>query len=133
MKHTSAGRLVALIGGAAIALSACSSTGGATPAPTAAAATPAPTPAALEAPSTPASAPASQAAGPVTVGYLPKDIVNQYFAAAKTGIDKAAGELGGTVTQVGPNEAKAGPPDPVHHGPHDPGRERDHHLGRRQG
>jgi rhamnose transport system substrate-binding protein len=43
----------------------------------------------------------------VTVGYLPKDIVNQYFAAAKTGVDKAAGELGGKVTQVGPNEAKA--------------------------
>jgi rhamnose transport system substrate-binding protein len=31
----------------------------------------------------------------ITVGYLPKDIVNQYFAAAKTGVDKAAGELGG--------------------------------------
>ena len=44
---------------------------------------------------------------PITVGYLPKDIVNQYFAAAKTGIDKAAGETGGTVIQVGPNEAKA--------------------------
>ena len=44
---------------------------------------------------------------PINVGYLPKDIVNKYFAAAKTGIDKAAGELGGTVTQVGPNEAKA--------------------------
>jgi rhamnose transport system substrate-binding protein len=108
LKHTSTGRLVALIGGAAIALSACSSTGGATSAPSAAAPTAAPTPAAtVEAPSTPASAPASQAAGPVTVGYLPKDIVNQYFAAAKVGIDKAAGELGGTVTQVGPNEAKA--------------------------
>ena len=108
MKHTSAGRLVALVGGAAIALSACSSTGGATAAPSAAAATPAPTPAAsVAAPSAPASAPASAAAGPITVGYLPKDIVNQYFAAAKTGVDKAAGELGGTVTQVGPNEAKA--------------------------
>ena len=42
----------------------------------------------------------------MTVGYLPKDIVNQYFAAAKTGIDKAAAELGATVTQVGPNEAR---------------------------
>ena len=46
------------------------------------------------------------AGGGMTVGYLPKDIVNQYFAAAKTGVDKAASELGGTVTQVGPNEAK---------------------------
>ena len=41
------------------------------------------------------------------LGYLPKDIVNKYFAAAKTGIDKAATELGGTVVQVGPNEPKA--------------------------
>jgi rhamnose transport system substrate-binding protein len=47
------------------------------------------------------------AGGPITVGYLPKDIVNQYFAAAKTGVDKAAAETGGTVKQVGPNEAKA--------------------------
>ena len=53
-----------------------------------------------------AAAPAPQPA-PIKVGYLPKDIVNQYFAAAKTGIDKAATELGGTVIQVGPNEPKA--------------------------
>ena len=54
-------------------------------------------------------APGGSTAGgaPITVGYLPKDIVNQYFAAAKTGVDKAAGETGGTVKQVGPNEAKA--------------------------
>jgi rhamnose transport system substrate-binding protein len=70
-------------------------------------------PASAAAPSTAASAAASPAgsaagsAGAMTVGYLPKDIVNQYFAAAKTGVDKAAGETGGTVTQVGPNEAKA--------------------------
>ena len=62
--------------------------------------------------SAPASAPASEpagspAAGPITVGYLPKDIVNQYFAAAKTGIDKGAAESGSTIIQVGPNEAKA--------------------------
>jgi len=50
---------------------------------------------------------ASPAAKGLTVGYLPKDIVNQYFAAAKTGIDKAAGETGGKVIQVGPNEPKA--------------------------
>ncbi|MGZ8760317.1 MAG: hypothetical protein ACXWXV_07015, partial [Aeromicrobium sp.] len=59
------------------------------------------------APSAAPSEAASAAAGPMTVGYLPKDIVNQYFAAAKTGVDKAAGETGGTVIQVGPNEAKA--------------------------
>jgi rhamnose transport system substrate-binding protein len=48
------------------------------------------------------------AGGPITVGYLPKDIVNQYFAAAKTGMDKAAGETAGSkIIQVGPNEPKA--------------------------
>ncbi len=46
-------------------------------------------------------------AASIKVGYLPKDIVNQYFAAAKTGVDKAAGELGGNVTQVGPPSPKA--------------------------
>ena len=54
-----------------------------------------------------AAADGASAAGPITVGYLPKDIVNQYFAAAKTGMDKAATETGGTVIQVGPNEARA--------------------------
>jgi rhamnose transport system substrate-binding protein len=108
LKHTSAGRLVALIGGAALALSACSTGGGATTAPSVAAPSVAASVAApSEAASSEASAPASAAAAPITVGYLPKDIVNQYFAAAKTGVDKAAGELGGTVKQVGPNEAKA--------------------------
>jgi rhamnose transport system substrate-binding protein len=47
------------------------------------------------------------AAGPITVGYLPKDIVNQYFAAAKTGVDKGAAETGSKVIQVGPNQATA--------------------------
>jgi rhamnose transport system substrate-binding protein len=84
LKLSSAGRWLAVAGTAVIVLSACSS--GATATPSAA-----------------ASAPAAK----MTVGYLPKDIVNQYFAAAKVGVDKAAGELGGTVTQVGPNEAKA--------------------------
>lgn len=93
MIHRFAGRWVALIGTAAIALSACS---GGAPANQSAAPS--------AAPSTGAS---PAAGGGMTVGYLPKDIVNQYFAAAKTGVDKAAAELGGTVTQVGPNEAKA--------------------------
>jgi rhamnose transport system substrate-binding protein len=88
LKHRAIGRLVVLTSVAAVVFAACSSTGGSA------------------APSTAASA-APSAAGPITVGYLPKDIVNQYFAAAKTGVDKAAGETGGTVIQVGPNEAKA--------------------------
>jgi rhamnose transport system substrate-binding protein len=99
LKLRSTGRLIALASVAAIAFAACSSSGSSP----SAAASAAPSTAASEAPS----APASAAAGPLTVGYLPKDIVNQYFAAAKTGIDKAAGELGATVTQVGPNEPKA--------------------------
>jgi rhamnose transport system substrate-binding protein len=80
----SAGRIVALASAAVLAFGACG--GGASPSTSAA---------------------PSGAAGGMSVGYLPKDIVNQYFAAAKTGVDKAAAELGGTVTQVGPNEAKA--------------------------
>jgi rhamnose transport system substrate-binding protein len=84
-----AGRWLAIAGTAVIVLSACSSSATATKAPASA-------------------APASVApAAGMSVGYLPKDIVNQYFAAAKTGVDKAAGETGGKVTQVGPNEAKA--------------------------
>lgn len=93
MKIRSSGRWIALASTAIVALAACSA--GATAAPATAPA------------SVTGSAPASGASGPVTVGYLPKDIVNQYFAAAKTGVDKAAGELGGTVTQVGPNKADA--------------------------
>ena len=88
---------------------ACSSTRRRQPHRGAAAAAPAaaPSAAASEPASAAASAPRRPPARAITVGYLPKDIVNQYFAAAKTGVDKAAGELGGTVTQVGPNEAKA--------------------------
>jgi rhamnose transport system substrate-binding protein len=93
LKLTSTGRSIALASVAIVAFAACSP--GATTSPSGAA-------------SAAASAPAgSAAAAGITVGYLPKDIVNQYFAAAKTGMDKAASETGGTVIQVGPNEAKA--------------------------
>jgi rhamnose transport system substrate-binding protein len=82
------GRAIALTSIAAVVFAACSSSGGASPSA--------------------ASAGGSGAAGaPIQIGYLPKDIVNQYFAAAKTGIDKGAKESGSTVTQVGPNEPKA--------------------------
>ncbi|HEY5275541.1 MAG TPA: substrate-binding domain-containing protein, partial [Coriobacteriia bacterium] len=87
MELRKVGRAVALVSTVALVFAACS--GSATPSPSAA-----------------ASAAASGAAAGITVGYLPKDIVNQYFAAAKTGVDKAAGETGGKVIQVGPNEAK---------------------------
>ena len=91
------GRLIALA--ASFVLAACSSSGGspAASSPTASSA----------GPSVAASAAASAPTGPIKIGYLPKDIVNQYFAAAKTGVDKGAAASGATVIQVGPNEAKA--------------------------
>src|SRR5450432_1894514 len=89
------GRMVALTSAAVMLFAACSA--GATAVPSVAPVTAAPA----------SVAPASAAAGPITVGFLPKDIVNQYFAAAKTGVDKAAKELGGTVTEVGPNAPTA--------------------------
>jgi rhamnose transport system substrate-binding protein len=92
LKFSSARRWIAIAGTSAIVLSACS-TGAASPSAPAASAPSATEPAA--------------SAGPITVGYLPKDIVNQYFAAAKVGMDKGASETGGTVIQVGPNEARA--------------------------
>ena len=93
MKIRSAGRPIALASIAVLMFAACSG-GGATTAPGGSGAAP-------------STAGGSAAAAKITVGYLPKDIVNQYFAAAKTGVDKAAAETGGTVKQVGPNEAKA--------------------------
>jgi rhamnose transport system substrate-binding protein len=86
------GRLAALLATAALVASACGG-GGASSAPSAASAAP------------PAAPSASAAAGPVSVTFIPKQINNPYFDAAKTGADKAAGELGGTVTQVGPSSA----------------------------
>ena len=82
------GRGIALTSIAAVMFAACSSTGGS---------------------SAPSAAGSGAAAGAaISVGYLPKDIVNQYFAAAKTGMDKAAGETPGSkIIQVGPNEPKA--------------------------
>ena len=104
MKLHSAGRWLAIAGTAIIVLSAC---GNGAASPSAAPESMAPESMAPESMAPESMAPESMAPAAVTVGYLPKDIVNQYFAAAKTGVDKAAAELGGTVIQVGPNEAKA--------------------------
>jgi len=91
LKLRTLGRGIALTSIAAIAFAACSNSGGSA------------------APSAASSGAAASGGGgaAIKIGYLPKDIVNQYFAAAKTGIDKGAGESGSTVTQVGPNEPKA--------------------------
>jgi rhamnose transport system substrate-binding protein len=74
---------------AAVVFAACSSSGGSA------------------APSAAAASGGGTTGKAMKIGYLPKDIVNQYFAAAKTGIDKGAAESGSTVIQVGPNEPKA--------------------------
>jgi rhamnose transport system substrate-binding protein len=103
---TRAGRITALLAVTAIAVGACSSGSGSSPSAAAAASAAAPSAAASEAPS--ASAAASAAAsgsGSLKVTFIPKQINNPYFDAAKVGADKAAGELGGTVTQVGPSSA----------------------------
>ena len=89
------GRVFALAATAALLASACG--GGASPSPSSVGAS---------APASASSGGSAAAGGPIKVGYLPKDIVNNYFAAAKQGVDKAAAETGSTVTQVGPNEAK---------------------------
>jgi len=96
-------RLPRLATGVALALvlAGCSSTAAtptpapATPAPTTAAATPAPT---------------TAAATPAAVGsvvMIPKQINNPYFDVAFKGAQAAAGDLGGTLTQVGPSAADA--------------------------
>ncbi|HEX3429211.1 MAG TPA: substrate-binding domain-containing protein [Candidatus Limnocylindrales bacterium] len=101
MKLRTFGRWIAFTSAAAMLFAACSGGSGATQSPATASATTGAS-ASTAAGGSPSG---SAAAAPITVGYLPKDIVNQYFAAAKTGVDKAAGELGGTVKQVGPNTA----------------------------
>jgi rhamnose transport system substrate-binding protein len=91
------GRFAALLAIAGLIATACGGTG-ATTAPSAAS----------TAPSTGASAGASASAaggGALKVTFIPKQINNPYFDAAKEGADKAATELGGTVTQVGPSAA----------------------------
>ena len=100
------GRLAALLGATAMVFAACGSTGS-TAAPTAAApSAAAPSAAAPSAAAPSAGASASTAAtGGTAVTFIPKQINNPYFDAAKDGADKAAAELGGSVTQVGPSSA----------------------------
>ena len=85
---------------------ACGSTGS-TAAPTAAAPSAAAPSAAAPSAAAPSVAASSSAAagGGTAVTFIPKQINNPYFDAAKDGADKAAAELGGSVTQVGPSSA----------------------------
>ena len=104
MKLSSAGRTIALATITVMLFAACG--GGATPTPAGSTTTASTAPAGSAASTAPGGS--ATAGGPITVGYLPKDIVNQYFAAAKTGMDKAVGETPGSkIIQVGPNEPKA--------------------------
>jgi rhamnose transport system substrate-binding protein len=105
LKIRSIGRSIALVSVAAVVFAACSSSGSSAK-PSVAASVAAPSVAAPSVAAPSVAAP-STAAGPLSIGYLPKDIVNQYFAAAKTGVDKGAALSGAKITQVGPNEAKA--------------------------
>jgi rhamnose transport system substrate-binding protein len=91
------GRFAALLAGAAIVAAACGTTT-TTSAPSAASEAPSAT-------AGEASPSGSAAAGGTSVTFIPKQINNPYFDAAKEGADKAATELGGTVTQVGPSAA----------------------------
>jgi rhamnose transport system substrate-binding protein len=104
LKLRSAGRTIALATASIMLFAACSTA--ATPGVGASATPGAPSTAPGGSAST-APGGSTAAGGPITVGYLPKDIVNQYFAAAKTGIDKGAAETGSKIIQVGPNEPKA--------------------------
>ena len=92
------GRFAALLAGAAIVVAACGTTASSS-APSAASAEP-------SAPASSEASPSGSAAGGATsVTFIPKQINNPYFDAAKEGADKAATELGGSVTQVGPSAA----------------------------
>ena len=94
------GRLATLLAVAGLIAAACSSnSGAATTAPSVAG------PSASASSEASASASGSAAGGALSVTFIPKQINNPYFDAAKQGADKAAGELGGTVTQVGPSAA----------------------------
>jgi rhamnose transport system substrate-binding protein len=83
-------RIVTGLAALALAVAACSSS--ATPAPTAAPAT---------------AAPATAAPAAMNATMIPKQINNPYFDVAYKGAQKAATDLGGTVTQVGPSAADA--------------------------
>ena len=94
------GRLAALLVVAGLIGAACSSNTGATTAPSAASTEPSASASAEGSASASASA-----GGGLSVTFIPKQINNPYFDAAKEGADKAATELGGTVNQVGPSAA----------------------------
>ena len=101
------GRIPALLGAAAILFAACGTTASSPSAAAPSVAPPPSAPASVAAPSSaaPSAAASAAAGGGTSVTFIPKQINNPYFDAAKQGADMAAQELGGTVTQVGPSSA----------------------------
>ncbi len=55
----------------------------------------------------PSEAPSASAATGLNIVFIPKAVNNPYFDAAAAGGKKAAGELGGQFTQIGPNNSTA--------------------------
>ncbi len=103
-------RLASGVAVLALVVAACGSS--ATPAPSVAPSVAAPSVApSVAAPSVAPSVAASPSAAPsaaaLTVVVIPKQINNPYFDVAFKGAQKAASDLGGTVTQVGPSAADA--------------------------
>ena len=99
------GAIVALL---ALVLAACSAAPGASPTRAPATGTPAAaTSAPAAATSAPAAATSAPAGGSLDVVFIPKQVNNPYFDAAATGGQKAATELGGKFSQIGPQNAVA--------------------------
>ncbi len=99
-------RLVVGIAAVAIVVGACGSSATPSPAPATQAPTTAPQ---STAPESSSMAPESSAPAMVnmTAVVIPKQINNPYFDVAFKGVQKAATDIGGTVTQVGPSAADA--------------------------
>ena len=99
-------RVIVATATVALLVGACGSS--ATPAPaTVAPATVAPATVAPASAAPESAAPASAAASSMTVTVIPKQLNNPYFDVAFKGVEKAAADLGGTATQVGPPTADA--------------------------
>jgi rhamnose transport system substrate-binding protein len=97
-------RAVACAAALALAVSACSGSSSPSPSTAPASSPPASTTGSASASG---SAPASAGTGATTAVVIPKQINNPYFDVAFKGVQKAATDLGGSATQVGPSAADA--------------------------
>jgi rhamnose transport system substrate-binding protein len=97
-------RLVVGLAAIALVVGACGSSATPSPVPPTAAPTTAPESSAPASMAPESSAPAMSS---MTATMIPKQINNPYFDVAYKGAQKAATDLGGSVTQVGPSAADA--------------------------